>query len=390
MHDRPAQSGPLQRAPLQRGQDPLTVLSIAYPFAGVGPASVGGAEQILATVEAGLVAAGLRSVVVAQAGSQVAGTLLATPNPEGVFTDAARAETEAAHQANIDRALHRFPVHLVHMHGIDFHRYRLPAHIPVLVTLHLPPSWYPESIWSLPPHIHLQCVSQFQRQSCPEALRDRLPVIRNGVPMPPAGDTRKRSFALLLSRICPEKNLHVALDAARLARVPVLLAGQVFPYPDHLRYFEEQIRPRLGPHARASDLAARGSGPAARWLGPVGGPAKQRLLASARCLLLPTLAPETSSLVAIEALAAGTPVVAFPSGAIPEILEDGRTGLLVHDVPTMAAAILRASPLAPKACRTSARERFSATRMLHEYLALYASLTNRTLPGVQPLPAVIS
>ena len=351
-------------------QDPLTVLSIAYPFAAVGPASVGGAEQILATVEAGLVDAGLHSVVVAQAGSQIAGTLIPTPGPEGILTEAVRTQVETAHQASVDRALSNFPVRLVHMHGIDFHRYRLPAHIPVLVTLHLPPSWYPESIWSLPPHIHLQCVSESQRQDCPASVRDRLPVIANGVPLPPPTHTRKRSFALLLSRICPEKNLHVALDAARLAGVPVLLAGQVFPYPDHLRYFEEQIRPRLGPHSR--------------WLGPVGGPAKQRLLASARCLLLPTLAPETSSLVAIEALAAGTPVLAFPSGAIPEILEDGHTGFLVHDAASMAAAIARASTLDPEACRSSARERFSAARMLREYLALYASLTNRILPRVQP------
>ncbi len=366
----------MQDGPAQNSQNPLTVLSVAYPFAAVGPASVGGAEQILATVEAGLVAEGLRSVVVAQAGSQVAGTLLTTPRPEGVLTDQVQVRTEAAHQANIDHALSRFPVHLVHMHGIDFHRYRLPANLPVLVTLHLPPSWYPESIWSLPPHVHLQCVSESQRQACPEAFRDHLPVIANGVPLPPAGDTRKRNFALLLSRICPEKNLHVALNAAKLANVPVLLAGQVFPYPDHLRYFEEEIRPRLVPHSR--------------YIGPVGGPAKQRLLASARCLLLPTLAPETSSLVAMEALAAGTPVVAFPSGAIPEILEPGRTGFLVHDAKSMAAAILHASTLDPEACRASARERFSAARMLREYLTLYASLTNRTLPRVQPLFAAIT
>ena len=364
-------------------QDPFTVLSIAYPFAAVGPASAGGAEQILATVEAGLVAEGLRSVVVAQAGSRVAGTLLATPRPEGILTDAVRAQVEEAHQVNIERALERSSVDLIHIHGIDFHRYRLPAHLPVLVTLHLPPSWYPESIWSLPRHMHLQCVSQSQRSACPEAMRARLPVIANGVPLPPAGNTRKRGFALLLSRICPEKNLHVALDAARLAGVPVLLAGQVFPYPDHLRYFEEEIRPRLGPGARG--LSAN-----ARWIGAVGGPAKQRLLASARCVLLPTLAPETSSLVAIEALAAGTPVVAFPSGAIPEILEDGRTGLLVHDATSMAAAIHSASSLDPEACRAAARERFSARRMLHEYLTLYASLTNRTLPRMEPRPAAIS
>lgn len=338
----------------------MTVLSVAYPFAAVEPASVGGAEQVLATVEAGLVAAGVRSVVVAQEGSRVAGKLLATPRPEGVLTEEARAEVEAAHQANVDHALGSFAVNLVHMHGIDFHRYRIPANVPVLVTLHLPPAWYPEAIWTLPPNFHLQCVSEAQRAACPAEVRERLRLVENGVALPAESTERKRGFALLLARICPEKNLHVALDAARLAGVAVLLAGRVFPYPEHMRYFDEEIRPRLGGRVRL--------------IGPVGGMAKQRLLAAARCVLLPTLAPETSSLVAMEALAAGTPVVAFPSGALSEIVEEGRTGFLVRDTWSMAAAIGCVGAIAPEECRAVARERFSAGRMVREYLQLYAKL----------------
>lgn len=345
-----------------RSEGAMTVLSVAYPLAAVEPASVGGAEQVLATVEAGMAARGVRSVVVAQAGSRVAGTLLTTPRTEGVLTEETRAEVEAAHQANLDRALGSFPVSLVHMHGIDFHRYHVPVDVPVLVTLHLPPTWYPEAIWRLPPNFHLQCVSEAQRLACPAEVRERLPVVENGVPLPPEYTGRKRGFALVLSRVCPEKNVHVALDAARLAGVPVLLAGQVFPYPEHMRYFEEEIRPRLGGGVRL--------------IGPVGGMVKQRLLAAARCLLLPTLAPETSSLVAMEALAAGTPVVTFPSGAIPAIVEEGRTGFLVSDMCSMAAAIGRVGSISSEECRAVARERFSAERMVREYLGMYAALAS--------------
>ena len=76
-----------------------------------------------------------------------------------------------------------------------------------------------------------------------------------------------------------------------------------------------------------------------RFLGPLGFARKRRLLAAARCLLVPSLARETASLVAMEALACGTPVIAFPNGALAEVVEDGRTGFLVENTREMAAAI---------------------------------------------------
>lgn len=169
----------------------------------------------------------------------------------------------------------------------------------------------------------------------------------------------------MLSRICPEKNLHEGIDAARLANTPVLLGGQVFPYADHLRYMREQIDPRL-------DAAAR-------WAGPLNGRRKQRLLEAARCLLLPSLAPETSSLVAMEAIAAGTPVITYPSGAVPEVVEHGRTGFLVRNVTEMAAAITRASEIDPAECRAVARSRFPLSHMVDQYIDLYTHwISSRT------------
>ena len=342
----------------------LTVLSVAFPFAAVGPDAVGGAEQVLAQLDGALVRAGHRSVVVACAGSSPAGTLVATPRPTGAITDAARARAHAEHRRAIGRALRRWPVDLVQMHGIDFHAYLPPVGPPVLATLHLPPEWYPPAIFRPErPGTFLHCVSASQRARCPPEAR-LLPDVPNGVALDALTACHsKRRFALALGRICPEKGFHIALDAARRAGVPLLLAGQTFRYEAHESYFAREVAPRLD-----------GS---RRFIGPIGLARKRRLLSAARCLLLPSQAPETSSLVAMEALACGTPVIAFPSGALPEIVEHGRTGFIVDDESEMAEAIHQAARIDPEVCRATARERFSLERTVERYFALYRTLAKR-------------
>jgi glycosyltransferase involved in cell wall biosynthesis len=91
-------------------------------------------------------------------------------------------------------------------------------------------------------------------------------------------------------------------------------------------------------------------------------------------VLVPSLAPETSSLVAMEALACGTPVIAFPAGALPEIVEHGRTGFIVQGEAEMAEAIHAAARIEPEVCRAAARARFSLERTVERYFALYRQL----------------
>jgi len=342
----------------------LTILSVAYPFAAVGPDSVGGAEQVLGQLDAALVAAGHRSIVVSREDSRVAGTLVAVPPRDGTIAEAARQAAWLAHRRAIAAAIERFPVDLVHMHGIDFHRYLPPPGVPVLATLHLPPGWYPaEALRPARPSTWLNCVSESQQRACPPGLYLLAP-IANGVDVDAfAGRHAKRRFALFLGRVCPEKGVHIAVQAARRAGVPLIVAGEVFPYEAHRRYFAEAVGPRLDRERR--------------FIGPVGGARKRRLIAAARCLLVPSLAPETSSLVAREALAAGTPVVAFPAGALAETIEHGRTGFLVRDADEMAEAIRLAPGIDPARCRRTARERFLLARMVESYLATYAALAGR-------------
>ena len=339
-----------------------TVLNVAYPLAPVGRDTAGGAEQVVAQLDAALTARGHRSLVVAPHGSKVTGTLVPTPAVAATLDDDVRTAAQGAHRAAIAEALRRWPVDLVHLHGIDFDAYLPPPGPPVLVTLHLPLDWYPAAaLRPQRPATWLHCVSTAQRATAPADL-DLLDDVPNGVDVEAfAARHAKRGFVLAMGRICPEKGFHLALDAAKAADVPLLLAGQVFGYAAHEAYFRDEIAPRLDPWRR--------------FLGPAGFARKRRLLSAARCVLVPSLVPETGSLVAMEALACGTAVVAFPNGALADVVEDGVTGFLVRNVEEMAAAIPRTAFIDPEACRDAARRRFSATRMVERYLDLYARLS---------------
>lgn len=187
------------------------------------------------------------------------------------------------------------------------------------------------------------------------AIENGVPIDRLDVPEAPA-----LNYVLAIGRICPEKGFHLALDAAEKAGIPLHLAGKLFPYPSHIQYWREVLEPRFrSPH---------------QFLGPVGLDTKARLIASARCVLIPALIAETSSLVAMESLACGTPVVAFPSGALADVVEHGRTGFLVTDASEMARAIACVNGLDRSKLRAVARERFSCERMTEQYLDLYARI----------------
>ena len=114
---------------------PLTVLSVGYSLAPVGPDAVGGAEQVLSALDRALVEAGHHSVVVANLGSQTAGTLVPSGPVPPQITEDARAEAQRRHRQAVAEALARFPVDLVHSHALDFADHLPTAEIPTLVTL---------------------------------------------------------------------------------------------------------------------------------------------------------------------------------------------------------------------------------------------------------------
>jgi glycosyltransferase involved in cell wall biosynthesis len=343
---------------------PFTVLSVAYPLTPVGPDAVGGSEQILTSLDIALTEAGHRSLVVACEGSETAGELVATPRWDGELNEEVRRWAQTQHYIAIRQALEKYHVDFIHMHSLDWHQYTPDPGIPLLATLHLPPDWYPDFIYDWDrPRTYLNCVSQAQLAAAPGGPVPKF-VVENGVPISRLRThVNKRNYVLALGRVCPEKGLHIALDAARRADVPMILSGGVYKYESHVQYFEHEIKPRLNGRRK--------------FTGPAGLDRKRRLMAGAKCLLVPSLVAETSSLVTMEAFACGTPVIAFNTGALPEIVDHGLTGFIVNSEEEMAAAIGRVGEIDREECRRVARVRFSAARMARDYMALYERLTQQ-------------
>lgn len=344
---------------------PLTVLNVAYPLAPVSEATAGGAEQILLTLDRVLVQHGHRSLVLAAAGSRCHGLLLPVEIPSGNLDQPAKQEARRQFRMALAHALERHSLDIIHMHGIDFYEYLPDSDVPIVVSLHLPLTWYERrALTNVPQNLCLVCVSHSQARTTPVGVQISR-VIPNGVDLERFHVARRKGdYVLYMGRICPEKGLHLAINAVGQAGVKLQIAGAVFDYPEHRDYFETMIRPRLGPNVV--------------FIGAVGGRRKAHLLAGAKCLLIPSQAQETSSLIAMEAMASGTPVVAWRSGALPEIVTEGRTGFLVSSVEEMVQGIRHSSELTAANCRREAERRFSSEQMVSSYLDIYRDLTMHT------------
>lgn len=341
----------------------IAVLSVPYALAPVDVDAVGAAEVVLAQIDAALVERGHRSLVAAPRGSRVHGSLISTGALPGVLDDAARAAAVARTRGVILDAVRDCDIDVVHLHGLDIADVMPPVDVPILITLHLPVASYPPSVlrgWA--DRAQLACVSSAQADGLSADLRNRVAIIDNGVDLDRYRPRirGKSRYLLTLGRICPETNYVAALDAARRVNRPIVLAGRVHPYASHVRHYEADIAPRLG----------RG----ARFVGEVSGARKLRLIAGAHCLLVPSTVAETSSLVAIEALASGTPVVAYRSGALGRVVEHGRTGFVVGDVASMAEAIERVGALDRGECRAAAERRFDLRHTTSQWIALLETL----------------
>lgn len=338
----------------------LKILYVAYPLLPVSEDSCGGAEQVLVTVEREMKRRGNATVVAACRGSRVAGELFATgeaPTGSDQF-EVRNAEHNRRVLALIRERGREFD--LVHDQSGTFWQSlnrddKLP--VPLLVTLHLPRSFYPEDAFArVPDSVSFNCVSQAQAAWFCDVGAVCVP---NGINLHkyPFSE-RTGGYLLWLGRICEEKGAHLAIEVAQRTGRQLIIAGQVYPFSYHQHYFREMIWPHL-------------DGERVIWFESPNLQLKLELLQNARAVLIPSLVDETSSLVAMEAMACGTPVIAFRRGALPEVIADGRTGFIVDSTDEMARAVERVRQISANVCRQHVEERFSATRMADDYEHLY-------------------
>ncbi|HXB21302.1 MAG TPA: glycosyltransferase [Candidatus Solibacter sp.] len=352
------------------------VLYVAYPLLTVSEESAGGAEQMLWTLEREMYAQGISTTVAASDGSRVSGELFSTGDPCTRPDDFERRNLE--HQNKTmefirSNAGQGRPFDLVHDQSGGFWQCAGEVDAPVLATLHLPRNFCPGQYFeNVPANVSFNCVSESQARNFLH-LKSMLGVVPNGILLEhfsanliPANDVRRNGL-LWLGRICEEKGAHLALEIAARAGLNINIAGQVYPFTYHQQYFEREIAPRL---ARMPNAAFISSPPKEQ---------KLQLLRGARAVLITSVVEETSSLVAMEAAACGTPVVAFRRGALPEVVKDGVTGFLVDGVDDAIQALHKIGQhkigqIESEACIQYAQDNFSSKVMSERYARLYAQL----------------
>lgn len=347
------------------------VLYIAYPLLTLSDESAGGAEQVLWTLEREMARNGVATTVAASEGSSVAGGLFSTGAACTQPDDFERRNRQ--HQDRIvewvrRRARQGRGFDLVHDMSGSFWTRAAEVDLPILATLHLPRSFYPaESFCQAAANVSFNCVSRSQAQSFQD-LNNLLGIVLNGIALdrfeqPLHGtDATARNGLLWLGRICEEKAPHLALEIAARAGLPLTMAGKVYPFSYHQKYFAREVLPRLQQMPDVNFISAL---PAAM---------KLRLLRQAEAMLITSQADETSSLVAMEAAASGTPVIAFRRGALPEVVQDRVTGFVVENPEEAVEACRHVSLVHRDRCAAWARENFSSAQMAQGYNRLYARL----------------
>lgn len=348
---------------------------IAPPFVAVPPARYGGTELVLAALVDGLLARG-HTVTLYASGDSTAGSTLRAHFPRSVWPPDQRFELVQASTAAWD-ILERRDVDLVHAHTPCALAFAPLLPCPSVYTIHhdreegtcelmraaLAARAGPGS---------LTCVAISHRQ---RARLGGIPaeVIHHGLPPDryPLGRGEGGHLAFV-GRFAEDKGIADALDVAHATGIPIQVAGR--PHPPDADHYRDRVAPRL-------------ERPGVRWFGEVGHEGKIRILGNALATLFPIAWEEPFGLVMIESMLCGTPVVAYPRGSVPEIVEEGVTGFLVDDVEAMADRVAQLQAgrgrFDRKRCRAAAIARFGAERMVSSYLGLYGATVADRLTRVE-------
>jgi glycosyltransferase involved in cell wall biosynthesis len=335
---------------------------IAPPWTPVPPPLYGGIELVCDELARGFAAEG-HDVVLFTTGDST------SPVPKKWILEEAQGMRIGAAVPELQHAIAAYEeladVDVIHDHTVAGPilavERKLP--MPVVTTIHGPFNDELTYLYaSLKGRIPIVAVSHAQHRAAPHVPIAR--VIHHGIDASlfPVGDgsgDADGEFCLFLGRMAPDKGAHRAIEAARKAGMRVLMAAKMRE-PWEVKYFTEKVEPLLGPDAV--------------YLGEVPHEQKIELLGQATALLFPIRWNEPFGLVMLEAMASGTPVLAFPEGAAPEVVDPGRTGFICADEAEMAMALGRIHEIDRADCRASVEGYFSTRRMVVDHLALFNEL----------------
>ena len=351
----------------------MRIAQVAPLIESVPPKHYGGTERIVSYLIEELVRAG-HEVTLFASGDSVTNARLIAPFRRSVRKNERCKDPMAREVILIDHVVeHAREFDVIHFHTGYLH-FAVSRHLPVphVTTLHGRLDMLDlVRVFDRFRDVPVISISDSQREPVPWANWQA--TIYHGLPndlfrfYPDRGD-----YLAFLGRISPEKRADRAIEIAKRIDMPLKIAAKV-DRADR-RYFKRVVEPLLNdPHVE--------------WVGEISDQHKNEFLGNAYALLFPIDWPEPFGLVMIEAMACGTPVIAYESGSVPEVMEDGITGFVVREPGEAAEAIGRVTDLSRARCREVFETRFTATRMADDYMEVYEQMVHRTAEEYAELAA---
>jgi glycosyltransferase involved in cell wall biosynthesis len=349
----------------------MRIAQVAPLTEAVPPRLYGGTERVVHWLTEELVALGNDVTLFASGDSKTSAKLDATW-PRALRLDGSVRDPNALHMVMLERVLRKCDEEefdFLHFH-LDYYPFSLFSRqpTPFVTTLHgrldLPEH---QPVFNTFSSIPVISISNAQRRPVPQAKWTR--TIHHGLPenlLTPRSVSP--AYLAVLGRIAPEKGVDRAIKIAIRCGIPLKIAAKVDRSDQE--YYDEIIRPLM-------------DHPLIEFIGEIGDSEKSDFLSGAIGLLVPIDWPEPFGLVMIEAMACGTPVVAYNRGSVPEIIEEGLTGFIVEDETSAVAAVKRLSGLDRAAIRKQFEARFTARRMALDYLAAYRGLMDAAAPRIK-------
>ena len=349
----------------------MRIAQVAPLTEAVPPRLYGGTERVVYWLTEELVALGHEVTLFASGDSRTSGKLEAAW-PKALRLDGSVRDANALHMLMLERVRRKCDdeeFDFLHFH-LDYYPFSLFARqpTPFLTTLHgrldLPEH---QPVFTTFSSIPIVSISNAQRRPVPQANFIR--TIHHGLPANLLSPRPiEPGYLAVLGRIAPEKGVDQAIGIAQRCGLPLKIAAKVDPMDRE--YFEHDIRPLLGL-------------PGVEYIGEINDSEKSDFLSGAIGLLVPIDWPEPFGLVMIEAMACGTPVIAYNRGSVPEIIEDGKTGFIVEDEISAVADVGRLADLDRGAIRKTFETRFTARRMALDYLRTYQGLIDAVKPRMK-------